>query len=71
MNIFLYQLKYFLTRSYVWAFIVTLFFIYNGEEKVDIVNVVGTFALFWFVIQTLRDALTGFSIISNASDISK
>jgi len=71
MNIFLYQLKYFLTRSYVWAFIVTLFFIYKGFTKIHIVDVIGSFAMFWFVIQILREALTGVSVISNASDIYK
>ena len=63
MNIFLYQLKYFLTRSHVWAFIVTSFFIYKGFTKIHIVDVIGSFAMFWFVIQTLREALTGFSVI--------
>ncbi len=70
MNIFLYQLKYFLSRSYVWAFVVSLLIIYSNGIT-DIVKIVFTFPLCWFVIQTFREALNGFSIIPNASDIYK
>ena len=67
---YLYELKYYLTRSYVFALVVVSYFIYNGD--IDINNygdILVYFFISWFAFVLLRESLLGSRLIYDTTDI--
>ena len=67
---YIYRFKYHLTRSYVYAIVVILFFINNG--KIDVTNyfdIVFYFLLTWAVIELLISSLLGSDLIGDSTGL--